>query len=620
MRLQRAYRWNLIWAQTPSEVLEAVKLLSKAPVLGGDTETDGLGDDANVITVQLSDGYNTLVIPAQLTELLKPLAGVPVAFHNVGFDVPKLRSMGFPVKTAYDTLLMYNWTGRFDAGDGSLKSVAQRYAGLQKVSFSETFTLYSNFKHGLLAEPEYAIKYAGWDAYITVHTFNALKKVLQSQGQWNNYLNIGVGLQEALMTMHANGLGVDVVTLESYIPIYKNLLRQLEQDIYSELGTKMNLNSSKQMGELIARLDSNPKRLASGAIATDKETLATLESQHPIIHKILLRKALSTRVNNHLKALLDHAKDGRIHPSFNPLHAQTGRLSTSEPNLQNIVKDSSLTQEERDMGISLRRAVIPAKGFMLLDTDYSQIEIRIVAALAEETTLIHAIRNGLDAHSLTASKVFGNSYEEYIEAKSAEHPTTDQAMLLQQRSLSKSLNFGIIYGMSPTGFQARANEIGLQIGLQTAKRYVDAFFNEYPAIKNFEVFCKQFAATNGYIQTALGRRRYIPYSNSPDRKLRSSAGRKAVNTPIQGTSADIIFAAMVDINNDRYLRENGVRMLHQVHDELLFELPEDTDPKVMKYITDMMKQPPSLPQLPEIMKGVPIDLDAETGSNWNEIH
>ena len=620
MRLNRSYRWNLIWAATKAEVLEAVKLLSRASVLGADTETTGLGDDAEIVTIQISDGYNTLVIPAEFAGLLVPLAEIPTAFHNVAFDVPKMRSMGIPLKMAYDTLLMYNWTGRFDAGDGSLKAVSQRYSGLQKISFKQTFAEYTNFKYALQADPKYAISYAGWDAYITWHTFQALKKVLESQGQYDAYLQIGVPLQEALMHMREAGLGIDVTTLEGYIPIYRTLIKRLESEIYASLGKTINLNSAKQVGELIAKLEDNPKTTASGQIATDKETLKELMEQHPVIKKMLLRKSLTTRVNNHLKALLIHTRDGRIHPTFNPLHAETGRLSTSEPNLQNIVKDESLAPEERELGISLRKAVIPAKGYMLLDVDYSQIEIRIVAALAKEQIMIDAIRNGLDAHSLTASKVFSTSYEDFIAAKKAEHPTPEQERLLLQRSLSKSLNFGIIYGMSPTGFQRRAAEIGINISLPTAKHYVDTFFIEYPAIKQFENFCEEYVQKNGYIQTATGRRRYISYANSPDRSARSAAARKAVNTPIQGTSADIIFAAMVDIDRDPFLRDNGVRMLHQVHDELLFELPKDSDPKVVEHIVEIMKHPPSLANLDEIMAGVPIDLDAQTGTNWRDIH
>lgn len=441
-------------------------------------------------------------------------------------------------------------------------------------------------------------EYAAEDADVTLQLAAVLRPLLISSGQQAVLRDIEGPLLPVLIRMEMEGIAIDTSSLKSIGDELQLQIDALAASIQQHAGTPFNIASPKQLGQILfdhLGLDEKAKKTKTGQYKTDEQTLATFEGKHPIIGDILAWREATKLKSTYLDALPTHLvpETGRIHTHFHQLVAATGRLASSDPNLQNIPVRS-------EAGRKIRKAFVPRKSqisnlkFEILSCDYSQIELRVMAALAEDATMIAAFQHGEDIHTTTAAKVFGVAAE---------------AVTGAMRRTAKMVNFGIIYGISAFGLSQR-----LAIPRAEAAGIIDAYFREYPAIREFMDRTINQARTDGYVATLTGRRRSFPDLLSSNQNLRSNAERAAINTPIQGTAADMIKLAMIKI--DDLLREGSyqTRMLLQVHDELVFDLalPEQAD--LVPKILHLMKTALPLPN------GVPIEVESGTGPSWLAAH
>jgi DNA polymerase I len=435
-------------------------------------------------------------------------------------------------------------------------------------------------------------EYAAEDADVTWQLAAKIRPLLESAGQHKVLSEIESPLLPVLVRMEMEGISVDPQALGSIGVELQQQIDALAKSIHQHADRSFNIASPKQLGEILfdqLGLADKAKKTKTGQYKTDEQTLATLEGKHPIISDILAWREATKLKSTYLDALPTHivAETGRIHTHFHQLVAATGRLASSDPNLQNIPVRS-------EAGRKIRKAFVPRSGFTLLSCDYSQIELRVMAALANDATMIEAFRNNTDIHTVTASKVF---------VVEPENVTSDM------RRTAKMVNFGIIYGISAFGLSQR-----LAIPRAEASAIIDAYFREYPAIKEFMDRSITEAREAGYVETLSGRRRYFPDLNSGNQNIRGNAERAAINTPIQGTAADMIKLAMIRI--DSLLREKPyqTRMLLQVHDELVFDLALDEQEELVPAILNIMRTALPLPH------GVPVEVEHGTGPNWLAAH
>ena len=415
---------------------------------------------------------------------------------------------------------------------------------------------------------------------------------LQSAGQLKLYEEIEEPLQKVLAKMEMTGVRIDLSSLRDFADGLRRKMLEKEAAIREIAGNpELNVASPKQMGELIFEklaLDPKAKKTARGAWPTDEETLSFLSDRHPVIDLLLdyrgLRKLLSTYIEP--LAGFVSPKDGRVHTTFNQALTSTGRLSSSNPNLQNI---PIRTEEGRE----IRRAFVPQQeGWVMMSSDYSQIELRVMAHMSCDSHLIQAFRDGVDIHAATAAKIFKVPVSEVTDA---------------QRKKAKTVNFGIMYGMSSFGLAQR-----LKCGRAEAKALIEDYFGSFPAIRLFIDGTLSAARETLYTETLFGRRRYIPDINSNNGNVRAVAERNAVNAPIQGTAADIIKLAMIKV--DQSLREAGLRakMVLQIHDEILLEVPEEEIEQVKAIVERDMQGVVKL--------SVPLTVECNYGRTWIEAH
>ena len=441
-------------------------------------------------------------------------------------------------------------------------------------------------------------EYAAEDADVTFQLAAKLNLLLAEAGQEKILHEIEGPLLPVLVRMEMEGISVDPAALGTIGVELQQQIDELAKSIHRHADRSFNIASPKQLGEILfdhLGLADKAKKTKTGQYKTDEQTLATLEGKHPIITDILSWREATKLKSTYLDALPTHIvrETGRIHTHFHQLVAATGRLASSDPNLQNIPVRS-------EAGRKIRKAFVPRKSqisnlkFEILSCDYSQIELRVMAALANDATMIEAFRNNTDIHTITASKVF---------VVEPENVTSDM------RRTAKMVNFGIIYGISAFGLSQR-----LAIPRAEASAIIEAYFREYPAIKEFMERTVSEARECGYVETLSGRRRYFPDLNSGNQNIRGNAERSAINTPIQGTAADMIKLAMIRI--DTLLREKPYRtkMLLQVHDELVFDLALDEKEELVPKILEIMCGALPLPH------NVPVQVEHGTGPNWLTAH
>ena len=435
-------------------------------------------------------------------------------------------------------------------------------------------------------------EYAAEDADVTFQLAQKIRPLLAESGQESILHDIEGPLLPVLVGMEMEGIAIDPAALGVIGDELQIQIDELAKSIHLHADRSFNIASPKQLGEILfdqLGLAEKAKKTKTGQYKTDEQTLATLEGKHPIISDILAWRESTKLKGTYLDALPTHivAETGRIHTHFHQLVAATGRLASSDPNLQNIPVRS-------EAGRKIRKAFVPREGFTLLSCDYSQIELRVMAAISRDVTMIEAFQNDADIHTITAAKVF---------VVEPENVTSDM------RRTAKMVNFGIIYGISAFGLSQR-----LGIPRTDAANLIDAYFREYPAIRQFMDRTVNEAREAGYVETLRGRRRYFPDLNSGNQNLRGIAERAAINMPIQGTAADMIKLAMIRIA--ALLREKSYqsKMLLQVHDELVFDLALDEQEELVPQILTAMKTALPLPH------GVPVEVSSGTGPNWLAAH
>lgn len=433
-------------------------------------------------------------------------------------------------------------------------------------------------------------EYAAEDADVTLKLKNILEKDIEENHLENLFYNIEMPLMSVLAQMEYDGVRIDTEALKQSSVIMTEKLLEIEKEIYSLAGFEFNISSPKQVGELIfdrLKIVEKAKKTKTGQYSTSEEVLESLRGKHPVVDKILeyrgYKKLLSTYIDS-LPTLIN-PRTGKIHTSYNQTVTATGRLSSSNPNLQNIpIRDEN--------GKEIRKAFIADEGCTFLSADYSQIELRLMAHLSQDPNMLEAFNSGQDVHAATAAKIYKLDIEDV---------TSDM------RRKAKTANFGIIYGISVFGLAER-----LSIPRAEAKELIDGYFETYPQIKVYTEKCIELAREKGYVETLFGRKRFLPDINSRNSVVRGFAERNAVNAPIQGTVADIIKIAMVNIH--KKFQENSLRsqMILQVHDELNFNVYNDELYMVKHIVVSEMQS--------AIKLTVPLIAECGVGVNWLEAH
>ena len=419
----------------------------------------------------------------------------------------------------------------------------------------------------------------------------SLKESLQSelhrQGLWQLFTEVEMPLIPVLATMERNGVALDTDLLREMSQELGREMLKLEAEIYGSVGHKFNINSPRQLGEvLFGELRLPQSRRTKTGYSTEASVLEALRGVHPMIELVLEYRQLGKLKSTYVDALpaLINPETGRVHTNFNQTGTTTGRLSSSEPNLQNI-------PTRGELGRKIRKAFIAPPGALLLSADYSQIDLRALAHLSRDAGLIAAFDSDEDIHTMTACEIFA---------------VPRDRVTPEMRRNAKTVNFGVIYGMSDYGL-----EQATELSREEAAQFIALYFEKYPGVREYIEATKEQARKLGYVQTVLGRRRFIPEINSPNRQVREAAERMAINAPVQGTSADIIKIAMINLHREMGRRDLRSKMLLQIHDELIFEVPEGEGEEMKSLVARIM------PQAMEIC--VPLKIDIKLGKNWAQM-
>lgn len=433
-------------------------------------------------------------------------------------------------------------------------------------------------------------EYAAEDADITLRLKHLLEPRLKELGLEELFWNIEMPLVRVLADMELNGVCLDTEALQETSRIFTDRMKQYEQEIYKEAGETFNIGSPKQVGDILfgkLQIMDKPKKTKTGQYVTSEEVLQSLEAKHPVVRNILNYRGMKKLLSTYIDALpkLINPRTGHIHTSFNQAQTATGRLSSSDPNLQNI-------PVRTDDGKEIRKCFIPEDGCLFFSADYSQIELRIMAHLSGDENMMEAFREGHDIHRATAAKIWHEDIDKVTDA---------------QRKKAKQANFGIIYGITTYGLAQR-----MGIPNSEARELIQDYFHTFPKVKAYMEQAKETARAKGYAETLFHRRRYLPDINSRNATVRGFAERNAINAPIQGTEADIIKVAMVRIW--KRFKEEGIRskMILQVHDELNFSVYPEERKQVERIVIEEMQNACQL--------NVPLTADAGWGSNWLEAH
>lgn len=511
--------------------------------------------------------------------------------QNIKYDYQVLKNYGIDIKNKlFDTmvahfLIMPDMRHNMDL-------LAQTYLNYSPVSISTLIGKKGSDQLSMRSVDINLIKdYAAEDADITLQLKNNFVPKLIEHELEKLFNEVELPLIKVLANIEREGINIDVPALKEFSLQLQNDIAIVEAEIQSFAGTKFNVSSPKQVGEILfeyLKIIDKPKKTKTGQYATGEDVLSKLESLHPIVAKILDYRELVKLKNTYVDTLpeLVNKTTGRIHTSFNQVVAVTGRLSSDNPNLQNI-------PIRTEKGRQIRKAFIPRdENHILLSADYSQIELRIVASISGDTNMCEAFRLKKDIHTATAAKVFGVNENEVTK---------------EMRYKSKSVNFGIIYGQGAFGLASNLN-----IPRKEAQELINNYFKEYGAIKNYMDDTIEFARENGFVKTLLGRKRWLSDINSNNATVRNYAERNAINAPIQGSAADMIKLAMINIYNELKNNNFKTKMLLQVHDELVFDVYKPELEMVKPIIEKLMRE--ALPL------NVPIEVGMGVGLNWLEAH
>ena len=529
----------------------------------------------------------------EIVDIFKPLYENPKILkigQNIKYDLQVLANYGIDLKgELWDTMVAHyliqpEWRHNMDF-------MAEAYLNYKTIHIDELIgPKGKNQKNMRELLPSQIYEYAAEDADVTLKLKNVLEPKLIEVGAQDLFHDIEMPLVRVLADMERTGVRIDTQSLAETSRAFTQRMHDIEERIYELAGERFNIASPKQVGEILfdkLHVIDKPKKTKTGQYVTSEEVLQTLKGKHEIVEKILAHRGLKKLLGTYIDTLptLINPKTGHIHTSFNQTVTATGRLSSSDPNLQNI-------PVRGEDGKEIRKAFIPEPGCLFYSADYSQIELRVMAHLSDDENMIRAFNEGHDIHAATAA----NIYKEDID-----NVTSDQ------RRKAKRANFGIIYGITVFGLAER-----LEIDRAEARQLIDGYFETFPKVKEYMEKCKEVAREKGYVETFFKRRRYLPDINSRNATVRGFAERNAINAPIQGSAADIIKVAMIRIY-ERFQKEHvKSKMILQVHDELNFTVYPEEKEMVERIVMQEMQNAYSLK--------VPLIADAGWGSNWLEAH
>ncbi len=593
--------------KSEEELGDIVKQIRSAGTVSVDTETTSTSPvAAEIVGISLSIKENSgwyipIMHQSLFTEehiereralaILKPAledAAIKKIGQNIKYDLIVLKNAGIDLGGVYFDTMIASYLLDPSERRHNLDDLAEKHLNYKTIHFKD---LVSSGKKAIpitevpLAElADYAIE----DADIALRLYKILEKRVLKENLDSLFFELEMPLVPILARMELCGVRIDLTHFKRLSGENQKLLDEVEKGIYECAGTRFNINSTRELSSvLFEKLQLKPVKKTKTGFSTDIQVLEALRGSHEIIDKLIQYRTLSKLKSTYIDTLptLVLPRTGRIHTSYNQTVVATGRLSSSDPNLQNIpVRD--------DFGRKIREGFVPEDGWLLLSADYSQIELRLAAHLSGDETMIQAFRDGIDIHARTASSVFG------VDIGSI---TGDM------RRQAKIINFATIYGVSPYGLSQQAD-----ISIKDAALFIQRYFETYPRFKNLIEETIAFAREKGYVQTLLGRRRPVPDIASTNQFTREGAERVAINTPIQGTAADLIKAAMIKIQNEIDRKKLRARMLLQVHDELVFEVPPEEKESFASLVRSRMES--------AIELDVPIVVDMAWGKNWGEAH
>ena len=589
--------------ENDADIKSLVDLLCKQKQFVFDTETTNI-DVYSAELVGLSFAIKAheawyLSMPAEREacqkklELLRPLfenEGIQKIGQNLKYDISMLAQYGISVKgPMFDTMLAHYLLEPEQRHN--MDYLAEVYLNYLTIPIEDLIGKGRQQRTMREVPVEQVKEYAAEDADITLQLYEKLMPLLKENGVEKLFYEIEMPLVPVLSRMEANGVKIDTENLQQISEEFGKEIRKIEEQIYQAAGTPFNIASPKQLGEILfekLKIDEKAKKTKTGQYATGEDVLQKLSHKHPIIQMILDYRSFTKLKSTYLDALpaLVNPKDGLIHTSYNQAVTATGRLSSNNPNLQNI-------PVRTEKGREIRRAFVPrSPQYTLLAADYSQIELRIIAHLSQDPAMVNDFNLGHDIHAATAAKVFHVPMEQVTK---------------EQRSRAKAVNFGIIYGMSAFGLAER-----MELSRSEAADIIKKYFEEYAGIKEYMNRSIALARERGYAETILGRRRYLRDINGANSVVRGFAERNAINAPIQGSSADMIKIAMIGIHQELERLKMQSKMILQVHDELVFDAHLDELDTLKAIVNDKMVN--ALPL------SVPVVVEMNTGSNWLEAH
>ena len=594
---------------TENDLKAWAKKIDNCSVFAVDTETSSLDTmTADLIGISLAcnEGEGCYIpikhsydgMPKQIPlNLIQKTLGTAITKNqkklvgqNLKFDLPMLNRHGIKVDEFLGDTMLMSYVLNSTGTRHGLDRLAVYYLNYEPMKYEEVAGSASKQINFAQVEIPAATFYAAEDADITLRLFNHLNKMLEDQPKLINLLtSIEYPMLQSLIRVETNGAKIDAQMLAKYSDELAIKIEELSKAAFKMAGEEFNMDSPKQLVEILYNKLDLPvlKKTPKGQPSTNEDTLQRLAEEYDLPKIIIEYRGLAKLKSTYTDSLINiqHPVTKRIHTSYQQAVTSTGRLSSTEPNLQNIpIKTSE--------GRKIREAFIAEKGNVLISADYSQIELRIMAHLSGDQNLTHAFNNNIDVHSATASEIFNISLEEVT----PEH-----------RRSAKAINFGLIYGMSAFGLTRQ-----LGIPRHEAQAYLDTYFERYTGVRKYMDTTKELAKKNLFVETILGRKLHVAAINDSNGLRRQAAERAAINAPLQGSAADIIKKAMIDV--DEWIGNNNsdIRMIMQVHDELIFEVKKGFADEALKNITSLMES--------SVKLDIPLIVDANTGANWNEAH
>jgi len=520
---------------------------------------------------------------SRLKPVLEDTALAKVA-HNGKYDMTILAENGVNVENlTFDTMIAAYLVGEKSLG---LKALSFSKLGIEMTPISALIGKGNKQLSMSQVEIKQAADYSCADADITLRLADILGEELHKQGLWQLSAEVEIPLVPVLMRMERNGVALDTERLKDMTHHLGGQIIKLEEEIHSHAGRQFNINSPQQLGTVLFEELKLPATRRKGKYSTEAAVLEELRQEHEIVRLILEYRQLTKIKSTYVDSLssLVNPRTGRVHTNFNQTRAITGRLSSSEPNLQNI-------PVRGEIGRQVRQAFIAPHGSRLLAGDYSQIDLRVLAHLSQDPNLVSAFQHDADIHAATAAQLFG----------------VDTSLITpDMRRLAKTVNFGVIYGMSDYGL-----EQATELSREEASQFIASYFDKYHGVRQYLEATKEKVRQDGYVETILGRRRFIPDINSSNRQVREAAERMAINMPVQGTSADIIKVAMINLCREMDRRKLRSKMLLQVHDELVFEIPGGEMEEMRRLVPEVMSTALTL--------SVPVKVDTKEGANWGQM-